>query len=445
MPRCGDVMVCKKDTTLGQADELNGQIQVLGQGDLVLLGRNWLGRWGDENGSAQQSNEKDHSEFLLGLDYVDEEILAIDAASGEAMLKEVDQTLEWKEVVINGKAQLVYVLPEAPPLPKPDPKGRDTHLPSQIKDATMYWVSYLVQKREAMKMTKYLFFSGPEEMVNILKHVFGATDEDIEELRHVCDNMNQDPHLKFRKTSMYRLGLDLNLGTARRLRREPFVLTEADGFKRHDSGLHRFFGEPQAWVFENSAFRALMQFKAFIMYGIDTLPRRGCDPARNWNMCGFFLRTITTPNLLGEPAAEGVHQDGVEFTMTTMFKSGNMRADAAKSCLYNLKQEIGVQRHEADPQNIIDTVQHRNYLDTLIFVDNQLSHSVSPVHLDDPKRGAHRDMAVLFTRRMAKAGGGFSAEPFDSELGHDKLPFAMGLKSRHLAEHYPIEAINSVA
>ena len=142
----------------------------------------------------------------------------------------------------------------------------------------------------------------------------------------------------------------------------------------HDAGLHRFFGEVQDWVMQNSAFKALMRFKYFIMTGTSTNPRPGCDRERHWNMAGFFLRTITTSDRVGEPAAEGIHQDGVEFTMTTLFNSQKMRKDSAVSTLHSLEQQIGVKREEADPKSIIESVQHLNFLDTLLFVDNELSH-----------------------------------------------------------------------
>ena len=63
-----------------------------------------------------------------------------------------------------------------------------------------------------MLKNRFAFFEAAE-MREILKHVFGASEKDLLELEDVCDNMNQDPHLPFRKSSMYRLGLDLKLGT----------------------------------------------------------------------------------------------------------------------------------------------------------------------------------------------------------------------------------------
>ena len=50
-------------------------------------------------------------------------------------------------------------------------------------------------------------------MKEILKHVFDATEKDLQELENSCDNMNHDPQVKARTINTYRLGLDLELGT----------------------------------------------------------------------------------------------------------------------------------------------------------------------------------------------------------------------------------------
>jgi len=119
-----------------------------------------------------------------------------------------------------------------------------------------------------------------------------------------------------------------------------------------------------------------------------------------------------------------------------MIGSKNMRGDSAKSILYTLEQSIGLQASEADPQMVIDSAQHTDFLDTLLFVDIEMNHSVSSLFQADPEQEALRDMAVFFTRRMAKAGGGFSAEPFDSETMHEYLPWAMETKSPVLIDEY---------
>jgi hypothetical protein len=284
--------------------------------------------------------------------------------------------------------------------------------------------------RAQLRERRYVF-ARSEEMTCMMR-LFGATDAGLAELRGVCSNLNPDPYLPFRDTGLYRLVLDFGKRHAHRAVREPFVLTPDDGFNRPDAGLNRFFGEPQHWVLENSAWQALVRWKAYMMEGVATRPRPGCDPARNWNQAGFFLRTSTTQDLMGEPAAEGVHQDGVEFTMTTLFHQENMRGDSARSALYTMEAESGAQAGEADPSTVLSTVQHWEFLDTLLFVDNELQHSVTPVFQEDGARPAVRDMGVFFTRRMARPGGGFSADGWDCEEMHGSLPFAMALGSPFL-------------
>lgn len=342
---------------------------------------------------------------------------------------EVDQTLLVSEVdAATGKVKRHYRLPEAPQLPLNDP--RDRHLPENRTVDDHRTASTLLSRKAQLMRHKYVFVPG-SEMEKTLR-MLGARDSCLTELRDVCDNMNPDPHLPFRTTSMFRMGFGRADHTARRLTREPFVLTEADGFKRKDSGAWRFFGEAQDWVMHNTAYQALLQFKYFMMGGIPTNPRPGCDPSRNWNMCGFFLRTHTTDDLLGEPALEGVHQDGVEWTMTTFFNSNNMRSDSARSVLYGPQQKICVPTAEADQRNVLASVQLKQFLDTLLFIDNELSHSVSAVHQDRKGAVATRDMGVFFTRRMAVPGGEFSAADFDSEEIHERLPFAMALNNKML-------------
>ena len=89
--------------------------------------------------------------------------------------------------------------------------------------------------------------------------------------------------------------------------------------------------------------------------------RPGCDPNRNSRQSGFFIRVMSAQGIDSNPTPEGVHQDGCEFTMTTLFNSLNIDFDAgaAKSTLVNLSQPIGTKFDQVDRRNIIDQVQHR--------------------------------------------------------------------------------------
>ena len=202
----------------------------------------------------------------------------------------------------------------------------------------------------------------------------------------------------------------------------------------------RFFGEIQDWVLQNTVFQAMIRFKAFMMYSVETLPRPGCDPDAILNHNVFFARTMSTPNTMGEPAAEGVHQDGVEFTMTTLLKSRNQDWDkekSARSKLLTKDQTIGVALEEADPDNVITEVQHSKFLDTLLFVDNEVCHAVSPLKLIDTDKVGFRDMMLSFSRRMAPKDSKFISAGFDSLKSHPRLPAAFALKSKMLSDLYP--------
>ncbi|OLL27553.1 hypothetical protein BTH42_32515 [Burkholderia sp. SRS-W-2-2016] len=68
-----------------------------------------------------------------------------------------------------------------------------------------------------------------------------------------------------------------------------------------------------------------------------------------WVSAVFNLRTVTTPDLLGEPALEGVHSDGVEHTMTTLLGHANMSPDSAEtySCGF-----VGISGSAAVPRTL---------------------------------------------------------------------------------------------
>ena len=113
-------------------------------------------------------------------------------------------------------------------------------------------------------MKNVLIFTG-EKLKEILKNLWRAKEEDFPPLQDVCDNMNNDPFLHYRKGSKYELIFNLDLKNAYRATRKPFILDVKDGYKRDDSGIHRFFGETQDWTLQNTAFQALQSFKVKIV------------------------------------------------------------------------------------------------------------------------------------------------------------------------------------
>ncbi|TOO22426.1 2OG-Fe dioxygenase family protein, partial [Vibrio parahaemolyticus] len=124
----------------------------------------------------------------------------------------------------------------------------------------------------------------------------------------------------------------------------------------------------------------------------------------NWVSTVFHLRTVTSPSLVGEPALEGVHTDGVDHTMTTLLGHKNMTDHSAKTFIHHMKEKNALKWHEADPTFILDEKQHLNFLDTLLICDNERKHSLTAVEASNPAKDATRDMLIFFTRKPALEG-----------------------------------------
>jgi hypothetical protein len=165
----------------------------------------------------------------------------------------------------------------------------------------------------------------------------------------------------------------------------------------------------------------LMTFKAYIIDGVDIKNRKNLYLEYDkWVSTVFQLRTITTPTLMGEPAMEGVHSDGVEHTMTTYIYGENMTRNSAFSQLHFQEQKTGIAWDKVDARFVVDEFQHKHFLDTLLIVDSELKHTVSPVNSFDSDKNALRDMIIFFTRRpKAKEHSTFA---YDSLNLHPEIP-----------------------
>lgn len=285
-------------------------------------------------------------------------------------------------------------------------------------------ISKMMKIRERYLQDRHIFVKG-KEIIPLLKQI-GARDEDFESLQHVSDGLTGDPTLPFRKSRNGRFCLDFDRQTVRRLEFQPFLLSVGEDFKRHDSDTVRHFDEIQDDLQLNTVLQALLVFKGVMLHGIPTQSRAFLDYGLNKWICTLFsLRTVTTPELLGEPALEGIHTDGVDHTMTTMLGSHNMSDDSAVTMLHDMAEETGIRFNEAKPLNIRGRVQHLDYLDTMMVIDTERKHSLSPVNAIDPSRPATRDMLVFFTRKPVTPGH-VSAD-IDSIVSHKEIPMEVPL------------------
>ncbi len=266
---------------------------------------------------------------------------------------------------------------------------------------------------------RYLFIQG-KDVVRLVKGL-GARTEDLKRLRRVSDHLAPDPTLPFRESRNGRFCIDYRRRRIERLEFQPFVLTAEEDFVRHDSGKIREFRGIDDELQLNTVFQALLLLKAALIKDVSVAPRPKLKQnAPQLVVTVFNLRTVTTPALLGEPALEGVHSDGVDHTMTTYLGSDNMTDESAITFLHDPQEKNGTRWDAADPRWRRGQVQHRHFLDTLLLVDHEFKHSLSPVFANDPSQRAIRDMLIFFTRFPTEVP--HVSHPYDSLRPHRELP-----------------------
>ncbi|KAF7592957.1 hypothetical protein BBP40_012193 [Aspergillus hancockii] len=285
-------------------------------------------------------------------------------------------------------------------------------------------IADLIRLREEFIKYRLIFVKG-DRMIPILK-VLGATDEDLEKMKHVSNGLRDDPTLPFRKSKNGRFCFDFEHSKLRRLEFQPFALSVEDDFVRHDSGQIRKFREVDEDLQGNTTLHALFVFKALVFHGVSFKQRPKLDYGTENFICTLFnLRTVTNKDLVGEPALEGVHSDGVDFTMTTYLGSENMTQDSAETFVHDIREQNALRWNQTNPEYSFGSHQHRDYLDTLLFVDHERKHSLSPVHAVDPEHPATRDMLIFFTRKPVVEG--HISHPYDSLKSHQSLPLEIPL------------------
>ncbi|KAK3685287.1 2OG-Fe dioxygenase-domain-containing protein [Podospora appendiculata] len=287
-------------------------------------------------------------------------------------------------------------------------------------------ISMIMKYRNTYLRDRSVFVEG-EDMVKLLG-ALGATAEDFEAIQQVSDHLDTDPTLPFRRSRNGRFCFDFGTRSVRRLEFQPFALSLEEDFKRHDSGQVRVFDEVQDELQLNTAFQALLVFKAMVCHGIATRPRPKLDYGSNKWVCTLFnLRTVTRPDMLGEPALEGVHTDGVDHTMTTYLGSSNMAPNSAVTLMHDMRETTGIRFNQIKPELIVARAHHRHFLDTLLIVDHERKHSISPVYAVDTSREATRDMLIFFTRRPVTRNLNHVSEGIDSLAAHRKMPMEIPL------------------
>jgi hypothetical protein len=259
-------------------------------------------------------------------------------------------------------------------------------------------VAQIMKIREQYIQDRSVFVRGQDILPILLG--LGASHEDIMTLPSTSDNLESDPTLPFRTSANSRFCFDWETKCVRRVEHQRFMLSEDENFKRFDSGKIRKFDEIKADVGLNSAFLALLILKAMMINGIDVARRADLNyDVNQWVCTAFSVRTHTMPDLLGEPALEGVHSDGVDHTLVTFLGAKNMASNSAATFLHSMDEVTGIPLRESSPLKIVGHNRHGAYLDTMMIVDHERKHSLSAVYAEDETARATRDVLIFFTRR----------------------------------------------
>ncbi|KAL4904274.1 hypothetical protein BDW74DRAFT_178855 [Aspergillus multicolor] len=309
----------------------------------------------------------------------------------------------------------------------PQPSPSHLNINNHKQDPSFYAaISQILSLRQKYIRDRALFIEG-STLAPLLTQL-GAHPADLQLLPHVNGTNTSDPTLPFRKSRNGRFCLDTANRTATRLERQPFTLSTTEDFIRHDSDTIRHFDELAPQLQGNSVFQALLLFKTLMIHGVPTTPRPGLNYTAHsgrWVCTLFALRTVTTPALLGEPALEGVHADGVDHTMTTFLKAENMARGSAATFLHEMSETTGIELGQITPEHVRGWAAHWSFLDTLLLVDHELKHSLSPVRAVDQGQEAYRDMLIFFTRRPAL--GRHVSAGIDSLAPHREMPMEVQL------------------
>jgi hypothetical protein len=99
---------------------------------------------------------------------------------------------------------------------------------------------------------------------------------------------------------------------------------------------------------------------------------------KTWEVRIHQIRIVTTPEVPGLPAPEGIHQDGTDFLTLHLVRRHNIAG--GESTIYDLDRKP-IQRYTM-----------REPLDSLILEDPRIMHSVTPVHSADGRNLGTRDM-----------------------------------------------------
>jgi hypothetical protein len=108
------------------------------------------------------------------------------------------------------------------------------------------------------------------------------------------------------------------------------------------------------------------------------LPVPRARPGQRWEVRVHQIRVVASPDEPGQPAPEGIHQDGTDFLTLHLVHCQNVTGGV--STIYHLDR------------NPIQSYTMQEPLDSLILEDPRILHGVTPVHPEDGRTTGSRDL-----------------------------------------------------
>ncbi|HEX2941904.1 MAG TPA: 2OG-Fe dioxygenase family protein [Rhodopila sp.] len=144
-----------------------------------------------------------------------------------------------------------------------------------------------------------------------------------------------------------------------------------------NGGIERWFAPVLPEVANAPAFSAVMRFCYQLFNGLSPYP--------TWHAEVHQFRIEASPNQVGQPTPEGMHQDGVDWVLVLMIGRRNIASGVTSI-------------HGLDRQ-LIGSFTLEQPMDAALVNDHRVFHGVTPVQPLDPKEPAYRDVLVVTFRR----------------------------------------------
>lgn len=295
----------------------------------------------------------------------------------------------------------------------PLPRGRLLDVGEAEVDGPIDFRRHLCSQRAARTvLDRYVSAARAEGHVTIpgaemrrLLHAFGATEADLEQVSALFDHLNPDPALpSFKKNLNGRVAVvKPEDGAAFKrygVKQVPFVL-HAEDMQTSFTSMVRHYPPLPRWWTSNTAVRA---YQVIVFHFLDPAgrPAAGIDGCSSTYVVDQFpTRICRGPVTFGEPTPEGVHQDGIELAMVSLFRRENVRESTGCSRLWSLEQPPGKIDEDLEgwDRHLIHQRCMSDRFDTQFLYDRRVKHDVTPFELRDPHKCAHRDVLVMFARR----------------------------------------------